>query len=186
MNKKEYGRVRQEDTGKTVIVSPHWDLDLEDRNPLFCTTLPPTKMHYNAKFAHKRLSSSKDTIQTNTLLLLCSLCPWLWTQHSSIFTGHWLMSCENAGMLYSQNWVWWCIIHQTQFCYKRLSSSEDILWTKPERWTDRQGASSVHPILCYRGSRTEQDTSTEESTDKTQHDVSKQDGIRHTQQSWTE
>ena len=28
--------------------------------------------------------------------------------------------------------------HHTRFGYKRLTASEDILWTKPNTWKDRQ------------------------------------------------
>ena len=44
--------------------------------------------------------------------------------------------------------------HHTQFGYKRLSSSEDIFWTKPDRQTDRQtdghGDSSTPPNFAKR------------------------------------
>ena len=35
--------------------------------------------------------------------------------------------------------------HYTQFGYNRLSSSEDIFWTKPDRQTDKHDDSSTPP-----------------------------------------
>ena len=40
--------------------------------------------------------------------------------------------------------------HYTQFGYKRLSSSEDIFWTKPDRQTDKHDDSSTPPNFAKR------------------------------------
>ena len=64
----EFGRKRLtgleliKDIVETVIfdyISPHCDLDLEDRIPFFCMTFRLMVVHHNTKFGYKRL-------QTNT------------------------------------------------------------------------------------------------------------------------
>ena len=50
----------------------------------------------------------------------------------------------------------WVIVmhHHSKFGYKRLSTSEDIFWTKPDAWTDRHSDSSIppKPLSCYTNS----------------------------------
>ena len=49
-----------------TIISPHCNLDLEDRTPpfFFCRTLQSMMMHHHTKFGYKSFSGSQDILWT--------------------------------------------------------------------------------------------------------------------------
>ena len=62
-------------------ISPHCDLDLEERIHFFCMTFRLMVVHHNTKFVYKRLQITLSPVETN----MCHKCyiPHPWRHHST-------------------------------------------------------------------------------------------------------
>ena len=115
-------------------VKTYWLIKLEETYQHFCKTLWLRTIYHQTKFGCKRLISSEEIVETVLFLIYMNLhC------NLDLEDGHPVLCCwlRHSGLIMMMN-------HHTKFSYKRLSSSEDIIWTN---W---HYDFSIHHKLHYR------------------------------------
>ena len=124
----------------------------------FHMTVCPRNMHHYTQFGYKRLSSSEDIFWTKpdaSNIYICSIYVRLYCGSLLLMEANWNLKWKNGLRKMSVFYFHMTVCprnmhHYTQFGYKRLSSSEDIFWTKPDRQTEKHDDSSTPPNFAKR------------------------------------